>query len=49
MLFLPPYSPDFNPIEKSWGNLKEICDSLKSFQTISDAVYSYFGVKEKLN
>ena len=46
-LFLPPYSPDFNPIEKSWGNLKRnLCDSLKSFQTISDAVYSYFGVKE---
>lgn len=38
MLFLPPYSPDFNPIEKSWGNLKRnLCDSLKSFQTISDA------------
>ena len=22
MLFLPPYSPDLNPIEKLWGNLK---------------------------
>ena len=22
LLFLPPYSPDFNPVEKSWANLK---------------------------
>jgi transposase len=22
LLFLPPYSPDFNPIEKDWANLK---------------------------
>lgn len=23
VLFLPPYSPDFNPIEKLWGKLKD--------------------------
>lgn len=23
LLFLPPYSPDFNPIEHSWPNFKE--------------------------
>ncbi len=22
MVFLPPYSPDFNPIEKMWSKLK---------------------------
>jgi transposase len=22
LLFLPPYSPDYNPIEKSWANMK---------------------------
>ena len=22
LLFLPPYSPDYNPIDKSWANLK---------------------------
>lgn len=24
VLFLPPYSPEFNPIEKVWAKLKEI-------------------------
>lgn len=28
--FLPPYSPDFNPIEKMWSKVKEILRSLKA-------------------
>jgi len=24
ILFLPPYSPDFNPIENDFGNIKKI-------------------------
>lgn len=24
LLFLPPYSPDFNPIEPAWGKLKTL-------------------------
>ena len=24
MLYLPPYSPDFNPIEKKWAQAKAI-------------------------
>ena len=24
VLFLPPYSPDYNPIEKVWAKLKDI-------------------------
>ena len=27
--FLPPYSPDFNPIEKMWSKIKSILRSLK--------------------
>lgn len=23
LIFLPPYSPDLNPIEKFWANLKK--------------------------
>ena len=26
--FLPPYSPDFNPIERHWANLKEALKKL---------------------
>ena len=43
LLFLPPYSPDYNPIEKSWANMKRFLrDSLKSFQNIADGIYNYF-------
>ena len=24
LLYLPPYSPDFNPIENMWGKIKQI-------------------------
>jgi transposase len=24
VLFLPPYSPEFNPIEKAWSKMKEL-------------------------
>lgn len=29
MLFLPAYSPDFNPIEKMWSKLKQIIRGIK--------------------
>lgn len=28
LLYLPPYSPDFNPIENLWGKVKSILRSL---------------------
>ena len=28
LLYLPPYSPDFNPIEKLWSKVKQIVRSL---------------------
>jgi transposase len=24
LIYLPPYSPDFNPIEKAWAKLKQL-------------------------
>lgn len=30
LLYLPPYSPDFNPIEQCWSKIKEIVRSLKA-------------------
>ena len=30
ILYLPPYSPDFNPIEKAWAKLKQLLRSAKA-------------------
>lgn len=40
VLFLPPYSPEYNPIEKAWGKLKQILRRLPtlSAQAFDDAV-----------
>ncbi len=44
LLYLPPYSPDFNPIEKCWAKLKQHLRSLKARsldslqQAITDAI-----------
>ena len=39
-LYLPPYSPDLNPIEKMWSKLKAILRSwkIRSFDALSDAI-----------
>ena len=36
VLFLPPYSPEYNPIEKAWGKLKTI---LRRLPTLSREVF----------
>ena len=47
LLFLPPYSPDYNSIEKSWANMKRFLRGhIKEFQSVKDAIYDYFYVKE---
>ena len=39
LLFLPPYSPDLNPIEKCWANLKAIIKKIiGNFETLGEAV-----------
>jgi transposase len=45
LLFLPPYSPDYNPIEKSWANMKRwLRSNLPFFVTPASAVYEYFDL-----
>jgi transposase len=38
--FLPPYSPDFNPIESMWSKVKEVLRSLKArtAEALMDAI-----------
>jgi transposase len=39
LLYLPPYSPDFNPIEHFWANLKRFINSnIASFSSLQDAI-----------
>jgi transposase len=42
VLFLPPYSPDFNPIEKAWAKLKDILRRLPTLtRDAFDAAVAY--------
>ena len=40
LLYLPPYSPDLNPIEKAWSKLKEILRQTKarSIEALDQAI-----------
>ncbi|WP_256439908.1 MULTISPECIES: transposase [Candidatus Rhabdochlamydia] len=39
VLFLPPYSPDLNPIEIFWANFKrKVQSTLNTFSTLSEAI-----------
>ena len=43
LVFLPAYSPDLNPIEKFWANLKaKIKRIIKNFSTLAEAVDEAF-------
>ena len=41
MLPLPPYSPDFNPIEQSFGAMKKRREGMPIETTVEDLVISY--------
>ena len=46
VIFLPPYSPELNPIEKLWAYLKKYLKfNLSSFSSLNDAIHSFFKVK----
>jgi len=39
IVFLPPYSPDLNPIEKVWANFKRnLRKCIKKFSQFKDAI-----------
>jgi transposase len=43
VIFLPAYSPDFNPIEKVWANMKTyVRNYMMNFSTLNDCVNHYF-------
>jgi transposase len=46
VLFLPPYSPDLNPIEKKWAWLKQTLRStLSIFDSFNHALWAAFQVE----
>jgi len=45
VIFLPPYSPDFNPIEKFWANMKRwIKNTISDFEELYDAITAFFQI-----
>jgi transposase len=38
LLFLPPYSPDLNPIERVWKLTRRLCTHNRYFQELQDLV-----------
>lgn len=41
LLYLPPYSPDFNPIEQKWGHVKNIIKKIRDkFENFNECLES---------
>jgi transposase len=47
LLFLPPYSPDYNSIEKSWANMKRFLrGNMDKCVSVEFGVYAHFILSE---
>ena len=45
ILPLPPYSPELNPIEKCWANLKNfVRDYIRKFDSLEETIVAYFDM-----
>jgi transposase len=50
LVFLPPYSPDLNPIEHAWANLKKFIKKLAHTSlTMIKKIHKYINHKEIIN
>jgi transposase len=45
IIFLPPYSPDLNPIEKLWANMKQWLEyNIVNFTELYDSISWFFKI-----